>query len=102
MLVRSRGDLTFEEAKPQLKAAVPTLARTAFQDWFIAAGQGRHRHRRPAVRLVGRRHRHGRPARGRHHLDDRADRPVVDAAVCRPDDLNGLDRLVHHLHARRA
>ena len=39
VLVRSRGDLTFEEAKPQLKAAVPTQARTAFQDWFISAAK---------------------------------------------------------------
>jgi hypothetical protein len=39
VLVRSRGDLTFDEAKTQLKAAVPTLARTAFQDWFVAAAK---------------------------------------------------------------
>lgn len=39
VLVRSRGDLTFEEAKAQLKTQVPTLARTAFQDWFVAAAK---------------------------------------------------------------
>src|SRR4029077_2835740 len=39
VLVRSRGDLTFDEAKPQLTAAVPTAARSAFQDWFIQAAK---------------------------------------------------------------
>ena len=39
VLVRSRGDLTFEEAKPQLKTQVPTAAKTAFSDWFIAAAK---------------------------------------------------------------
>jgi parvulin-like peptidyl-prolyl isomerase len=39
VLVRSRGDLTFDEAKQQLTAQVPTLARSAFQDWFIQAAK---------------------------------------------------------------
>ena len=34
ILVRSRGDLTFDEAKAQLQAGVTTRARTAFQDWL--------------------------------------------------------------------
>ena len=39
VLVRSRGDLTFDEAKPQLTTQVPTLAKSAFQDWFISAAK---------------------------------------------------------------
>jgi len=39
VLVRSRGDLTFDEAKTQLKAGVATAARTAFQDWFVSAAK---------------------------------------------------------------
>jgi hypothetical protein len=39
LLVRSRGDLTFDEARSQLEQQVPTLARSAFQDWFIGAAK---------------------------------------------------------------
>ncbi|MGZ4693093.1 MAG: peptidylprolyl isomerase [Acidimicrobiales bacterium] len=39
VLVRSRGDLTFDEAKAQLKTQVPTLAKSAFQQWFIDAAK---------------------------------------------------------------
>jgi len=39
VLVRSRGDLTFDEAKSQLTTQVPTLAKSAFQDWFISAAK---------------------------------------------------------------
>ncbi len=39
VLVRSRGDLTFDEAKPQLQAGVTTRARAAFQDWLNGAAK---------------------------------------------------------------
>jgi len=39
VVVTSRGDLTFEEAKPQLKTQVPTAAKAAFSEWFIAAAK---------------------------------------------------------------
>lgn len=39
ILVRSRGDLTFDEAKDQLKAGVTPRARTAFQEWLNGAAK---------------------------------------------------------------
>ena len=39
VLVRSRGDLTFEQAKPQLTAGVSTAMKSAFQDWLNQAGK---------------------------------------------------------------
>jgi len=39
VLVRSRGDLTFDEAKTQLKTGVTTRARTSFQDWLNGAAK---------------------------------------------------------------
>jgi hypothetical protein len=39
VLVRSRGDLTFEQAKPQLQAGVSTAMKSAFQDWLNQAGK---------------------------------------------------------------
>ena len=34
VLVRSRGDLSFEDAKPQLKSGVSAAMKTAFQNWL--------------------------------------------------------------------
>ena len=39
IVVRSRGDLTFDEAKPQLQAGVQTAMRAAFQDWITQAAK---------------------------------------------------------------
>ena len=39
VLVRSRGDLTFEQAKPQLTAGISTAMKAAFQDWLTQAGK---------------------------------------------------------------
>jgi hypothetical protein len=39
IVVRSRGDLTFDEAKSQLQAGVKTAMRTAFQDWITQAAK---------------------------------------------------------------
>jgi parvulin-like peptidyl-prolyl isomerase len=39
ILVRSRGDLTFEEAKPTLQSGVTKRARTAFQAWLVDAAK---------------------------------------------------------------
>jgi hypothetical protein len=39
LLVRSRGDLTFEQAKPQLTSGVATAMKAAFKDWINTAAQ---------------------------------------------------------------
>ena len=39
LLVRSRGDLTFEQAKPQLTTGVPTAMKAAFKDWINQAAK---------------------------------------------------------------
>lgn|GEM_PF-575151 len=39
VLVRSRGDLTFDEAKDQLKTGITQRARAAFQEWLNGAAK---------------------------------------------------------------
>ncbi len=99
VLVRSRGDLTFDEAKSQLKAAVPTLARTAFQDWFVAAAKAATVTVDPQYGSWDAEHRHGRPARGGHHLDHGVDRRSVGRPALLARRPQRSHRLLHHVHA---
>jgi SurA N-terminal domain/PPIC-type PPIASE domain len=39
VVVRSRGDLTFDQAKPQLTAGVSTAMKAAFKDWINRASK---------------------------------------------------------------